>query len=241
MNFIPLLSTIVTFGFTVSVFRRYRMRGGTHLLLWSIGLLFYGLGTLSEVILSLTFSPAILKLWYLTGAMLTAAWLGQGTVYLLVRRGRVASILTAVLAAVSALAALLIILAPVTSAAGGYDTGQPVSAQYDEMLVRSGPIVLMTILLNIYGSVTLIGGAIYSAYLFWRKRVLANRLYGNILIAAGALSPALGGTFIRLGLADWLYVSELVGAVLMYSGFILATSEAPEKVAEPRPVTPGDA
>ena len=40
---------------------------------------------------------------------------------------------------------------------------------------------------NIYGLLTLVGGAIYSAYLFWRKRVLPNRVIGNILIAAGAL------------------------------------------------------
>jgi len=69
-----------------------------------------------------------------------------------------------------------------------------------------------------------VGGAIYSAFLFWRKKVLANRMFGNILIAAGALSPALGGTFLKAGIADMLYASELVGAILMYIGFMLATS-----------------
>ena len=68
------------------------------------------------------------------------------------------------------------------------------------------------------------GGAIYSAFLFWRKKILANRMYGNILIAAGALSPAMGGTFLRAGLVDMLYLSELVGAVLMFAGFVLSTS-----------------
>ncbi len=77
MTYIPYLSTIITFVFTVAVFNRYRQRGGAHLLLWAVGLLFYGLGTLSEVILSLTFNAFVLKIWYLTGAMLTAAWLGM--------------------------------------------------------------------------------------------------------------------------------------------------------------------
>ena len=226
MNYLPYLSTIVTFAFTAAVFQRYRQRGGIYLLFWAIGLFLYGLGTLSEVILGLTFNPLVLKLWYLTGAMLTAAWLGLGTVHLLIRRGNTAQLVTAVLIAVSVLAAILIFTAPVNPAA--YDVTRPVSEQYKEIVTRSGMIVLLTILLNIFGTVTLVGGAIYSAFLFWRKKILANRMYGNILIAAGALSPALGGTFLRAGLVDFLYLSELIGAILMFVGFVLATSGQPE-------------
>lgn len=226
MNILPYLSTIVTFAFTIAVFNRYRQRGGAYLLLWAIGLFLYGLGTLSEVVLGWTFSAPVLKLWYLTGAMLTAAWLGMGTVHLLVRRGSTAQILTGILIAVSLLAAVLVFAAPVT--AGAYDVTRPVSEQYKEILTRNGLIVLLTILLNIYGTITLVGGAIYSAFLFWRKKILANRMYGNILIAAGALSPAMGGTFLRAGLVDWLYLSELIGAILMFLGFMLATSRQSE-------------
>jgi hypothetical protein len=222
MTFLPYISTIVTFAFAIAVFNRYRQRGGAHLFLWGIGLLFYGLGTLSEVILSLTFNAFVLKLWYLMGAMLTAAWLGQGTVHLLVRKGKVAATLTWILAAVSALALLLVFLAPVTGAA--FDVTRPASEQYHNILTRNGLTVTLTILLNIYGTLALVGGAIYSAFLFWRKKVLANRMFGNILIAAGALSPAMGGTFLKAGITDMLYVSELVGAILMFIGFMLSTS-----------------
>jgi hypothetical protein len=81
----------------------------------------------------------------------------------------------------------------------------------------------------------LVGGALYSAYLFWRKRVLAHRVIANVLIAAGALMPASAGTFVKLGLADWLYVSELLGAILMFIGFLQATSQrpAPVPIAQP--------
>jgi hypothetical protein len=231
MTFIPYLSTIITFAFVVAVYNRYRQRGGMHLLLWSIGLFFYGLGTLSEVILGLTFSALILKLWYLTGAMLTAAWLGMGTVHLLIRKGNTAQIITWVLAGVSALAFMLVMLAPTLTAS--YNTSLPASEQYKDILTRNGFIILLTILLNIYGTLTLVGGAIYSAFLFWRKKVLANRMFGNILIAAGALSPAMGGTLLKAGLTDMLYLSEFVGAILMYVGFILATSTRSEPVATP--------
>ena len=225
MNFLPYISTIVTFAFTIAVYNRYRQRGGMHLLLWAFGLLLYGIGTLCEVILGLTFSVLALKMWYLTGAMLTAAWLGMGTIHLLIRKGNTAMILTWVLAGVSILAFILILLAPVTSTA--YDVTQPISAQYKEIFSRNGLIILLTILLNIYGTLTLVGGALYSAYLFWRKKILVNRMFGNILIAVGALSPAMGGSLLRAGLTDMLYLSELVGAILMFIGFLMATSGAP--------------
>jgi len=228
MTYIPYLSTLVTFAFTVAVYNRYRQRGGMHLLLWAVGLFFYGLGTLSEVVLGLTFSAIVLKIWYLTGAMLTAAWLGMGTVHLLIRKGNSAQNITWVLAAVSGLAFILVMLAPTLP--GSYNTNLPASEQYKGILTRNGFIILLTILLNIYGTLTLVGGAIYSAFLFWRKKVLANRMFGNILIAAGALSPAMGGTLLKAGLTDMLYLSEFIGAILMYVGFVLATSTASEPV-----------
>ena len=228
MNLLPYLSTVVTLGFTVAVYNRYRQRGGIHLLLWAFGLLLYGIGTLCEVILGLTFNIFVLKVWYLTGAMLTAAWLGMGTVHLLFRKGNAARIITWLLAGTSVLALVLIIIAPVTSTT--FDVTRPVSEQYRQIFSRNGLTILLTILLNIYGTLTLVGGAIYSAFLFWRKKILANRMFGNILIAAGALSPAMGGTFLRAGITDLLYLSELVGAILMFIGFWMATSGSPEAI-----------
>lgn len=224
MHYLPFLSTLVTLAFAAAVFVRYLKRRGAHLLLWSIGLVFYGIGTLSEVILGFTFSGLVLKLWYLSGAMLTAAWLGQGTVHLLVRKRGVALTLTGVLTAVSLLAATLILSAPLTTAAATYNVTLPISSQYKDILTRGGLTILLTILLNIYGTLTLIGGAVYSAIIFWRKRVLFNRMIGNVLIAIGAMAPAMAGSFIKMGLPDLLYLSELLGAILMYAGFIKATA-----------------
>lgn len=226
MRYIPYFSTLVTFVFMVAVFQRYQKRKGTHLLLWAIGLLLYGLGTLSEVLLGLTYSPWILKLWYLSGAMLTAAWLGTGTIHLLVRKAGLAQVFTWAVGILSAVSLLLIFVAPVKAAP--YDIQRLASEQYKDILVRNGWTILLTVLFNIYGTITLVGGAIYSAFIFWRKRVLLYRMLGNIAIAAGALSPALGGTFLRAGRGDWLYLSEFIGAILMYIGFILATKERPE-------------
>ena len=225
MHYISILSTIVSLSFAIAVFNRYRQRGGLHLLFWTIGLALYGLGTLTEVVMLFTFNALALKVWYISGAMLTAAWLGQGSVNLLVRKRGVARVLNIALVIVSLVAILLIAVAPVTSAAASFNPGEPISSQYKEILTRNGFVIFLTILLNLYGTVALVGGAIYSAFLFWRKKVLLNRMLGNILIAAGAMMPAMGGSFLKAGLPDWLYLSEFLGAVVMYIGFVQATAQ----------------
>jgi len=227
VHYIPILSTIVTFAFAAAVLARWRYRKGPHLLLWGLGLVWYGLGTLSEVFLAFTFSPWVLKLWYLSGAVLTAAWLGQGTVYLLVRKRGIANILMGILGFASLAALVLLLLAPITPAAANFHPSLPVSAQYKDILTRGGVVILLTVLLNIYGTITLVGGAIYSAFLFWRKHILVQRMLGNILIAAGAMMPAVGGSFLRAGLPDILYLSEFLGVVIMYGGFMLAIATRP--------------
>jgi hypothetical protein len=230
MHYISILSTVIVAFFAYSVLSRYRERGGAHLLLWGIGLIFYGLGVFGEAVMLFTFDQWIMKLWYLSGAMLTAAWLGQGTIHLLVRKGKIALVLTGLLIVLSLAALFMITTAPVSAAAAAsYNVNLPVSAQYKDILTRNGSMTALTIFLNIYGTVALVGGAIYSSFLFWRKRVMANRMTGNILIAAGALLPALGGTFLRAGLPDWLYMSNFLGVIIMFAGFLLATSGQPVK------------
>ncbi len=47
----------------------------------------YGIGGFCEGYFGARgWNPLVFRLWYLFGAMLVAAWLGQGTVYLLMRR-----------------------------------------------------------------------------------------------------------------------------------------------------------
>jgi hypothetical protein len=56
-----------------------------------------------------------------------------------------------------------------------------------------------------------------------------------VLIAAGALLPASAGTFVKLGLADWLYLSELLGATIMFIGFLQATAHQPSHATAMQP------
>ncbi len=227
-SLLPFITTAITFVFVFLVLQRYTRRRGIYLLVWGIGLILYGLGTFAEAYSTLEWNPTIFRLWYICGAMLTAAWLGQGTIYLLVRRKvgafRLADILGGALLVLSLVAIAVMFATPLNAAA--FQTTKPLSDQYREIMLSTAPRAF-TPIFNIYGTLGLVGGAIYSSYIFWRKRVLPNRVLGNILIALGGLSPALGGTLSRLGTTEFLYLSELVGAVVMFTGFILATSQVP--------------
>jgi hypothetical protein len=99
-------------------------------------------------------------------------------------------------------------------------------------IVTSGVRVL-TPFFNLYGTVTLVGGAAWSGWIFWRKRILLHRTIGNILIAIGAMLPAFGGTFSRFGLPGALYLGELFGAAFMFAGFVRATTPMDDSRSRP--------
>jgi hypothetical protein len=219
-TFLPFASCIISFIFAFLVFKRYFTHKGPHLLLWGIGMVFYAVGGFCEAFYgAFGWNPTIFRLWYLFGAMLVAAWLGQGTVYLLVRRSW-ANVLMIVLGLASLYGAILVFGAQIdpTLMTGSLHTGSELSGR---AIVTPG-IRTLTPFFNLYGTVTLVGGAIYSAWIFWRKRILLHRAIGNILIAVGAILPAFGGTFSRFGINGALYISEFLGAVLMFIGFIRA-------------------
>ncbi|MFQ5575391.1 MAG: hypothetical protein ACE5G8_00205 [Anaerolineae bacterium] len=217
IDVLPFISAGVSFVFAVVVFRRYMSRKGTHLLLWGIGMVFYGIGSISEAYYAaFGWNSLFFRLWYLFGAILVAAWLGQGTVYLLAKKKW---------------ANRLMVVLVLGSLYGLY---RVFTAQLDPALMTGGELSghaiitpgvrVLTPFFNMYGTVTLVGGAAWSAWIFWRKRVLLHRTIGNILIAVGAMAPAFGGAFSRFGLSGALYAGELLGAIIMFIGFIRATT-----------------
>jgi hypothetical protein len=222
----------------------------------------FGAGSFAEAYLSLAWNKWAFFAWYLFGAALNAAWIGHGTLSLLVRKKWV-NIVTAVLVLASLFTGYLMLQAMPQLDQAAFTTSRSVSEQYGAKVVEPGqlipagaqtatetvngrqatvirgllpvgsPVRLTTPFFNIYGLLTLVGGAIYSAFLFWRKRVLPNRVVGNILIAAGALSIGFASTLTRLGNGQFLYLGELTAAILMFAGFLTAGRPQPQK--EPAP------
>jgi hypothetical protein len=99
MAYVPLITCIVSFIFAVTVLDQFFARRKPYQLLWAIGLFMYCVSTFTEFWWNVYGHVDIMyRLWYLIGAILVAAYLGQGTLYLLMRR-RNANIIMAVLGA----------------------------------------------------------------------------------------------------------------------------------------------
>lgn len=255
---LPFASAIIMFIFTAYVLQRYFVRHQLHFLFWGIGLAMFGIGSFAEAYLALAWNRWVFFGWYLFGAALNAAWIGHGTLYLLVRKKWTHAI-TALLVIGSLFAGFLMLQVMPKLDEAAFTTAKPVSEQYGTKVIEPGdsvpagaqtatqtykgeqvivirgllplgaPVRLTTPFFNIYGLLTLVGGAIYSAFLFWRKRVLPNRVLGNILIAAGALSIGFASTLTRLGNGQFLYLGELVAAALMFAGFLAAGKPQPAR------------
>jgi len=183
-------------------------------------MVFYGVGGFCEGYNGIFgWNDLVFRLWYLFGAILVAAWLGQGTVYLMARRNWAHALMVIlVLGSVYGLIRVFGAELDPNQMTTSVHTGSELSGH----AILTPGVRTLTPFFNLYGTVTLVGGAIWSAWIFWRKRVLLHRTIGNIFIAVGATLPAFGGIFSRLGFSGALYVSELLGAVIMFIGFIRA-------------------
>lgn len=209
--FVPLASTIVSFIFAVTVLDQYFSRRKPYQLVWAIGLFMYSISTGTEFWTGAWgLNEIAYRLWYLFGAIFVAAYLGMGTVYLITRR-RTAHIIMGILLVASIYATFAVFSAQIDISTLTTLTGKAMP-----LGVR-----LMTPIFNTFGTVALVGGAIYSAYVFWRRRVMPHRVTSNILIAVGAILPAVGGTHMRLGGGlPLFYVLELVGIIIIFIGFL---------------------
>ena len=213
VHYVPIVTTVLTVPFAIEIFRRYRRYPDRiHLFWWAAGAAIYGVGTFTEAMTTLMgWREPVFRAWYISGALMGGAPLAQGTVYLLLTRRR-AHLLTAVLVATIAVAATAVLLSPIN-----YSQVEPyrLSGRVFEWtwVRRFSPFI------NIYAVVFLIGGAILSAIRYSRNPATRHRTFANVLIAIGAIFPGIGGAATRMGYTEVLYVTELMGLLLIWTGY----------------------
>ena len=224
-----LLTALVSLVFALTILRRWWQRRRAHQLAWGIGMLMYFSGALSQVVLTQAWSPTFFALWYWCGALMVAPWLGQGTIYLLLRRGNIARNIQMALLLVAVMTLPWALwFTPFDSSAWRPDTDLTLLFR-DIMPQGRGTVRFFSPVMNTWGTIALVGGAIWSARLFRRKQIMRERVHGNWLIAIGGMLPALGGTLIRLGDPTWKYTADLIGVALIFAGFLLATRPTPQE------------
>jgi hypothetical protein len=83
---LPGLTSILALAFALALFDQWRERRGGFQLIWTIGMVFYGIGAGCEALAAAGgWTEGLYRTWYLTGAVWTAGWLGLGTAFLLGR------------------------------------------------------------------------------------------------------------------------------------------------------------
>lgn len=316
---LALVTSLVGLIFAGLVLDQWRRRRHAFQLVWGLGLLWYAFAAGIEFVGGTWgWNAGLFRGWYLFGAVLTAGWLGGGTLYLLVRTRfgyfAAASVLLGGLIslalikeypgsalngwitfATSLLFASAVVMATwrsphsaghvafaflltgsILAAAAVLGAGVNTAAYIDPR--TQAPVAaamaaearVVNLPFNVGGGMTLIVGALFSAYVYMPKRRtlrgplglaafvnfftslplaarahaagrLSSRVPATILIAIGAL-VATGATGLeRFGQSWLLHAGELVGILLIFAGFLVSEEVFEQAPSVVRRLWPGPA
>jgi len=186
---------------------------------WTVGMLLYTVAAFMEAWSEYAdvWDSTVYRVYIVLAASLVG-FLGLGTLYLIVRRrlwGHAYLIFLVLCMAVFFYGAFIADLVTEKLVPGITVGGQALGESMTFPRVMSLPI-------NITGSILLFGGAVYSIWRFLRRREFAYRVWANVLIAIGAGVLAFVGSRARIGSTAGLYPAEMAGAAFMLAGFLVA-------------------
>jgi hypothetical protein len=205
------LSALVSAVFAVVMGTRYSRRRRPHQLAWTIGLAMFAAAAVAGALARTAGATETeYRVFYLFGAILNVAWLALGTLYLLaprISRWAVWGVL-----ALSLIAAFAVFTSPVDLTAA-VDTGKGFG---ESPLPR-----ILALIGSGIGSVVLVAGALWSAWVFLRRRHEGRRALGNVIIALGVFVAAAGGTAAFTGASGVVEWTNFAGVTLIFIGFLL--------------------
>lgn len=227
----PLIVVVVCAAFASIVFRQFLSRRRPHQLVWTVALTLGLMAALFYLLfLVLGHNALLFKLYYISGGLLMAAYLGLGSIYLLAPRKYANG--TAVLLLALSIVGIVALL--------GASTDAPRLTHASHMVgpgtnaIRPGPWKPMVAILNIFGSLAVIGGAIYSGWQTLNRRAPSSFLWANVVIATGTFLAALAGSVADQGAfagSFWLILAA--GFVVLFSGFLLTMKRSIIQTAGP--------
>jgi hypothetical protein len=235
--FLPFSAMVIGLALAIVILNHYMAAPArrSHELIWGVSFVLFAAGAAIEVAASLWgWSDLLVRLYNITGAILAVALLGLGEAVLLAPRWKTAILTLAAL--VSLLTVVAVFVQPINPA----ELTGP--APWRAVGVKGSLPQLLAILSNSVGTLLIVGGALYSAWVFWRKRIHFHRMIGCVLLAVGTIVVAAGGTLAGLfGAHAWLYPAMAVGVAIMFVGYLETTRIAmpvAAKLPSAQPVTP---
>jgi len=211
-----LLAGLVSWVLFAFLFRRYRLRGGLHNLLYSLGLFLFALAVSLEALALLQGAWAGLdyRLFYFAGAMHGVTFLGLGSLAL--ANPRAARSLLWLLLPLILWGLYLVMSAPVdfsrlpepyTPSGAAFPP-----AAWDSPRGWTFPF-------NLLGTALMLGVALQSTFRFWREN--PSRARGTLVIALSALVLAGTSSLNRLGVVGVEELGRALGVSLLYLGVVL--------------------
>jgi hypothetical protein len=218
IEYIPVFTTLFSVYFFLIIYKHYRESKKPYLLWWTLGVFTFGLGTATESVNAIFgWSEFNFKLWYISGALLGGFPLAQGSVYLLMNR-RFADFSMVFVLLIILIASFFVVGSPLTLT-------ENFNGKLDGKIFSWQWVRYFSPLINVYSFIFLVGGAVYSAVVYYKQADKQKRFLGNILIAIGALLPGIGGSFTRAGYVNVLFVTEFVGLILIYLGYVVIKND----------------
>lgn len=209
----------ISLVFAVLVLKQCAERKRMYQLMWGIALVLWTLAVGSELIATLNgWTTGMYRLYYATGALLIPAWLGIGTLYLVIQQKWVNWVL-GVLIVLSLLGIVLIATWQIDPAT--------LKTSPDHFLPLRVfpffPVQIVLIALNTFGSIAFVGGALWSAYRFAKMRTQSERVLAPLLIALGGGIAATAHSLGVVAGIELFRISELVAVVFIFAGFLMTT------------------
>jgi hypothetical protein len=222
---ISVLDLALSAGFTLVVAGQYLARRRPHQLLWSVALLVWTLAVAAETAAAIRggWTPTTYRVYYACGALMVAAWLGSGSLFL-VTSTRLARAFVTLVGALSLAGAVAIATFPLdASLLGRTDALGFVELKVFPLL----PVRLLVIVANILGTLAFVGSALYSLTRLRDRGFTGARAGGVLLIALGGLVAAGAHSLGALGGLGLFRTSELAAIVLIFSGYVLSSRRLP--------------
>ena len=163
--------TIIGAAFAIVIFNHYfGTRRRPHELAWGVAFVLFALAAATQVIADGRggWTEGLARVYYLTGAILNVAFLGLGTAYLLWSK-RVANVALALVLLLSVVSVYVLFTVPVDGSKLADEAGWKAVAS-----LSAAPRWLAAIS-NTLGTLLVVGGALWSGFIFWRKRIMNKR------------------------------------------------------------------
>ncbi|HEY3991432.1 MAG TPA: hypothetical protein VGM01_01010 [Ktedonobacteraceae bacterium] len=224
-----IINVIVVAIFAGTILRQYVKRRRESQLYWTLALTMAFVATLAYILMVVSTPTSQMgifyfRLYYTLGAALTPAWLGLGSLALVLGK-RIVRTCCFLLVGASMLAAVTISEAQIDMTALGKVVGTPGTG-----VLEPGPWLVTLIILNTLGVVFLVGVAAYSGWKLLRRQANVagfqpgNLLWANVLILVGALFNAAAGTLARVfGLSSSFWLVMALGWIIFYLGVLLTS------------------